>query len=184
MAATATRRKTTRRKDTGRKNPHARNEPHIKLPPRLRGKLPPLYTRRPGCPSKRQLNLMRMTFDGRVVELQPVAMKAFVRVYNDVTEKFGPHELGIASSYRSCSYQREVCERICGNGNGCPGTCAEPGHSMHQLGDAVDCPPVHPRHAAEIRRIFYKHGFHNFSSNDGVRPTGSDPWHFSYRLTG
>lgn len=37
----------------------------------------------------------------------------------------------VTSGYRSPTYQCEVCKRVCGNCNGCPGTCAAPGASNH-----------------------------------------------------
>lgn len=38
----------------------------------------------------------------------------------------------VTSGYRSPEYQCEVCKQVCGNCNGCPGTCAAPGTSNHQ----------------------------------------------------
>ena len=44
----------------------------------------------------------------------------------------------MVQSYRSCRQQRIACTQICGDANGCEGTCAPPGLSWHQLGAAVD----------------------------------------------
>lgn len=48
----------------------------------------------------------------------------------------------VTSGYRSVADQREACRHVCGNPNGCPGTCAKPGTSNHQgkayPGGAVD----------------------------------------------
>jgi hypothetical protein len=67
------------------------------------------------------------------VRLQPLAMAAF---------KAAQHDAGtvipVVQSYRSCAKQRMACKGICGDPNGCPGTCAPPGKSWHQLGAAVD----------------------------------------------
>lgn len=38
----------------------------------------------------------------------------------------------VTSGYRSVADQREACRHVCGNPNGCPGTCAKPGTSNHQ----------------------------------------------------
>jgi hypothetical protein len=71
------------------------------------------------------------TVDG--VTLQPAAMKAFRMAQHRVHDA-----IAVVQSYRSCGQQAEACTNICGNANGCPGTCASPGASYHQLGAAVD----------------------------------------------
>ena len=38
----------------------------------------------------------------------------------------------VTSGYRSDSAQRDACIHVCGNPNGCPGTCAPPGQSNHR----------------------------------------------------
>jgi hypothetical protein len=48
----------------------------------------------------------------------------------------------VTSGYRDPARQRQACINVCGNPNGCPGTCAPPGESNHQTtaypGGAVD----------------------------------------------
>ena len=48
------------------------------------------------------------------------------------------HDIDVVESYRSCRDQRQACRQICGSGQGCPGTCAPPGLSWHQRGEAID----------------------------------------------
>jgi D-alanyl-D-alanine carboxypeptidase len=67
------------------------------------------------------------------VRLQPVAMRAFVRAERDAGV-----DIPVVQSYRSCAQQRQACRGICGNPMGCPGLCAPPGLSWHQLGAAID----------------------------------------------
>ena len=67
------------------------------------------------------------------VRLQPVAMKAFLRAQRDAGVP-----IPVVQSYRSCAEQRRACRSICGNPEGCPGLCAPPGLSWHQLGAAID----------------------------------------------
>jgi hypothetical protein len=71
------------------------------------------------------------TVDG--VTLQPLAMTAFRKAQTEA----GVH-IDVVQSYRSCAQQRVACKGICGDPNGCAGTCAPPGKSWHQLGAAVD----------------------------------------------
>jgi hypothetical protein len=67
------------------------------------------------------------------VTLQPDALAAFRRA-----QRATEGAIHITSSYRSCAQQVLACQSICGNANGCPGTCVKPGLSYHQLGLAVD----------------------------------------------
>jgi hypothetical protein len=67
------------------------------------------------------------------VTLHGEAMRAFKRA-----ERMAGRRIDVVQSYRSCSQQALACERICGDPNGCPGTCARPGSSYHQLGAAID----------------------------------------------
>lgn len=67
------------------------------------------------------------------VTLQPEVMKAFKRA-----ETLAGQRIDVVQSYRSCAQQALACQRICSNANGCPGTCASPGSSYHQLGAAID----------------------------------------------
>ena len=69
----------------------------------------------------------------RGVRLQPEAMRAFKRA-----ERLAGHSIEVVQSYRSCADQAEACRRICQNPGGCPGLCAPPGASYHQLGAAID----------------------------------------------
>jgi len=71
------------------------------------------------------------TVDG--VTLQPVAMKAFKKA-----QRRAHGSISVVQSYRSCAEQVKACKGICGDPNGCPGTCARPGTSYHQLGAAID----------------------------------------------
>jgi hypothetical protein len=67
------------------------------------------------------------------VTLQPAAMRAFRHAQHRAHG-----QIDVVQSYRSCGQQAEACRNICGNANGCPGTCASPGASYHQLGAAID----------------------------------------------
>ncbi len=67
------------------------------------------------------------------VTLQPVAMRAFRKAV-----RLSPGPIFVVQSYRSCGQQAQACRTICGDPTGCPGRCASPGTSYHQLGAAVD----------------------------------------------
>jgi hypothetical protein len=67
------------------------------------------------------------------VTLQPLAMAAY-----KVANGLAGHRIEVVESYRSCSAQAKACKRLCGNPAGCPGLCARPGASYHQLGAAID----------------------------------------------
>ena len=67
------------------------------------------------------------------VRLQPVAMEAFVQAQREASVP-----IPVVQSYRSCAEQRRACRQICGDPEGCPGLCAPPGRSWHQLGAAID----------------------------------------------
>jgi hypothetical protein len=69
----------------------------------------------------------------RGVTLQPLAMTAFKQAQRSVDGR-----IDVVESYRSCADQMKACENICENPEGCPGLCAPPGKSWHQLGAAVD----------------------------------------------
>jgi D-alanyl-D-alanine carboxypeptidase len=71
------------------------------------------------------------TVDG--VRLQPAAMQAFL-----AAERGAGTDIPVVWSFRSCRQQRIACKNICGNPEGCPGLCAPPGLSWHQLGAAID----------------------------------------------
>jgi D-alanyl-D-alanine carboxypeptidase-like protein len=67
------------------------------------------------------------------VTLRPDAMAAFRQA-----QRAAKGSIEVVSSYRTCAQQRLTCQRICGNPEGCPGTCVKPGFSYHQLGAAID----------------------------------------------
>jgi D-alanyl-D-alanine carboxypeptidase len=67
------------------------------------------------------------------VTLQPLAMQAFRRA-----ERLAGQRIQVVQSYRSCAKQAVACRNICGDALGCPGRCARPGRSYHQLGAAID----------------------------------------------
>ena len=69
----------------------------------------------------------------RGVTLQPVAMQAFREA-----ELLAGRPIEVIQSYRSCAKQAMACKSICGNPEGCPGLCAPPGLSYHQIGAAID----------------------------------------------
>jgi len=71
------------------------------------------------------------TYQG--VTLQPVALAAFKRA-----QRMAGGSIDVVQSYRSCAQQAQACLHICGNSSGCPGRCARPGTSYHQLGAAID----------------------------------------------
>lgn len=140
-----------------------------------------------GCYSAKRLDLKRAVIGHHVARLQAEAARSLERVNKSyVGHSRRRNAIAIISSFRSCATQRRVCGAMPGcSPNGCPGRCAEPGRSYHQLGLAVDvAPPIRLRDRRAVRRAFYRAGWHNFSSNDSLSATGSDPWHFSYRVTG
>ncbi len=67
------------------------------------------------------------------ITLQQPALKAFRKA-----QRQSDGNISVVQSYRSCAEQAAACRNICGNANGCPGTCASPGASYHQLGAAID----------------------------------------------
>jgi hypothetical protein len=69
----------------------------------------------------------------RGITLRPEAMNAFRRA-----ERSAGTTIEVVESFRSCREQALACERICGNREGCPGTCAPPGLSWHQRAMAID----------------------------------------------
>ncbi len=69
----------------------------------------------------------------RGVTLQPIAMVAFREA-----ERLAGQRIEVIQSYRSCAEQASACDGLCGNPEGCPGLCAPPGLSYHQIGAAVD----------------------------------------------
>lgn len=138
--------------------------------------LPDLITKK-GCYTHKQLNLRRRVYGNHVMLLQPRAMRAFGNVWDVLRKR--DIRIWVASTYRSCADQRRVCESICGNANGCPGLCAPPGSSYHQLGLAIDSGVIKGASEKTLRHIYQDHGF-NFFSPLG----GSDPQHCSFHVTG
>jgi hypothetical protein len=69
----------------------------------------------------------------RGVTLQPIAMTAFKEA-----DAATGHRIEVVESYRPCNRQAIACRSICGDPGGCPGRCAAPGTSYHQLGAAID----------------------------------------------
>jgi LAS superfamily LD-carboxypeptidase LdcB len=65
--------------------------------------------------------------------LQPAALQAYKKA-----ERLAGRQIVVVESYRSCAQQATACRSICGNPGGCPGRCAPPGKSYHQLGGAID----------------------------------------------
>lgn len=105
------------------------------------------------------------TWEG--VTLQPLAMAAFRAAQRDAGV-----QIPVVQSYRSCHQQRIACRNICGNPNGCEGTCAPPGRSWHQLGAAIDITQA----GLDDPRIFRA-----LEANGWCQALpGSDPGHFSF----
>jgi hypothetical protein len=101
------------------------------------------------------------------VTLQPVALTAF-----RAAERQAGERIPVVWSYRSCAQQREACRNICGSADGCPGRCASPGTSWHQLGAAIDT----TQHAIDTPTIVRA-----LLDNGWCQPLpGSDPGHFSF----
>ncbi len=105
------------------------------------------------------------TYQG--VTLQPLAMTAFKEA-----EQRAGQRIPVVWSYRSCAEQRLACLNICGNAAGCPGRCAPPGKSWHQMGAAIDT---------------NQHGLDTPAIVDALKASGwcepllvSDPGHFSF----
>jgi hypothetical protein len=69
----------------------------------------------------------------RGVTLQPKALAAFRQA-----QRLAARSIPVVESYRSCHKQAMACVNICGRAEGCPGQCAKPGTSYHQLGAAID----------------------------------------------
>jgi hypothetical protein len=101
------------------------------------------------------------------IRLQPAAMRAF-----RAAERDAGVSIPVVWSFRSCRQQREVCRTICGDPNGCPGLCAPPGRSWHQLGAAIDT----TEEALTDERIVEA-----LLANGWCQPLpSSDPGHFSF----
>lgn len=105
------------------------------------------------------------TYQG--VTLQPEALQAYRQA-----ERFAHRSIPVVESYRSCQKQAMACVNICGRAEGCPGRCARPGTSYHQLGAAIDIPQSAldtPAIVSALRRTGWCQAL-----------PGSDPGHFSF----
>ncbi|MEP7060656.1 MAG: hypothetical protein ABI828_07980 [Actinomycetota bacterium] len=101
------------------------------------------------------------------VTLQPLAMTAFKEA-----ERRAGQRIPVVWSYRSCAEQRVACQNICGDASGCPGRCAPPGKSWHQLGAALDT----TQHGLDTPAIV-----NALKASGWCEPLlGSDPGHFSF----
>jgi hypothetical protein len=101
------------------------------------------------------------------VTLQPKAMAAFRKAERAVGRR-----IAVIESYRSCSRQALSCRAICGNSDGCPGQCAKPGTSYHQLGAAIDVS------AATLRAVRVVEALEQAGWCQSL--PDSDPGHFSF----
>ena len=100
------------------------------------------------------------------VTLQPLAMAAFKRAEHDAGQR-----IPVVWSYRSCAQQQVACQNICGAA-GCPGRCAPPGKSWHQMGAAIDT----TQHGLDTPAIVAA-----LKANGWCEPLlASDPGHFSF----
>ena len=101
------------------------------------------------------------------VRLQPSAMQAF-----HAAERTAGVDIPVVWSFRSCGQQREACRNICGDPGGCPGLCAPPGRSWHQLGAAIDTTEEALADARIVDALV---------ANGWCQPlASSDPGHFSF----
>ena len=123
-------------------------EPAIAIPDDACAERPPLVT-------------------GEGVTLQPAALTAF-----RAAQREAGVPIPVVQSYRSCRQQRIACNDICGDPNGCEGTCAPPGLSWHQLGTAVDI-TQEGLDDERIPRALEANGWCQSLP-------GSDPGHFSF----
>jgi len=101
------------------------------------------------------------------VTLQPNALTAYKKA-----ERLAGRHIEVVQSYRSCAQQALACQNICGNPDGCPGRCAEPGKSYHQLGAAIDVT------AEELQVPQIVSGLEKAGWCQSV--PDSDPGHFSF----
>jgi len=101
------------------------------------------------------------------VTLQPAALEAF-----RAAERRAGVPIPVVWSYRSCAQQRVACRNICGDATGCPGRCAPPGRSWHQLGAAIDTTEEALRARRVVRALL---------DTGWCQPLpSSDPGHFSF----
>jgi hypothetical protein len=101
------------------------------------------------------------------VTLQPNAMKAYQKA-----QRLSGGRITVIQSYRSCGAQALACLRICGDENGCSGTCARPGSSYHQFGAAIDVSAASLA-SSRVLRALRRAGWCQPLPN-------TDPGHFSF----
>lgn len=86
----------------------------------------------------------------------------------------------IISGYRSAGTQARTCASICGNPNGCSGSCGRPGTSCHQYGLAVDvsgpCIGWMRMAAPQFRLVFPYKGQHIQCAEHNVAYCGHGKW--------
>jgi hypothetical protein len=90
---------------------------------------------------------------GNFVLLSPAAVQSLEAFRESVG---GP--VTVNSGYRSPKHQEDVCNSLCGNPYGCPGTCSN--NSRHMWGDAFDLPTT-----------FYSSYYTNLACQDGFKFT-------------
>ena len=101
------------------------------------------------------------------VTLQAAALAAF-----RAAERQSGRRIPVVWSYRSCAQQRAACRDICDDPGGCPGLCAPPGRSWHQLGAAIDTTSTALLDRAIVRALL---------DNGWCQPLpATDPGHFSF----
>lgn len=120
----------------------------------------------------RDLNLVTQRIRGARVQLQARAMESLRKVIEECAKE--KVNFVITYSYRSCKLQAELYAE---SHQGTLWACAAPGHSLHNIGLAVDTASKSQHNLEVMRRVFGKHGWHQFS-------TSADPWHFSFSLVG
>jgi hypothetical protein len=70
---------------------------------------------------------------GNIVLMQPTAVESLENFRETLNTP-----VTVNSGFRSPKHQEDVCNSLCGNPLGCPGTCAN--NSRHMFGDAFDLP--------------------------------------------
>jgi LAS superfamily LD-carboxypeptidase LdcB/pimeloyl-ACP methyl ester carboxylesterase len=122
--------------------------------------------------------------------LRKEAKEALENMWRDFYNTFGT-KIWIASSYRSYEYQKGIKDRWCSDS-----LCANPGHSEHQAGLAVDVFEATSENEflkkSDLKNYFWwmkknahKYWFHN-SYQKGTKVDGymKEPWHWRYVWVG
>jgi hypothetical protein len=103
------------------------------------------------------------------VTLNPRAMRSFRRASNILGEP-----IQVTGSFRSLQDQQRIYADK-------PDLAAPPGHSFHQTGLAFDLDMnAYPEGSSKYRKlvnVLERLGWHRFDP-------GTEPWHFSFRVTG